>query len=303
MKKIFTLFAAALMALMPLMAANGNAEAVITETKTYQVDYFDALEVSWIYHVELNKSATNAVQVEAPDFLMPYLQVRVRRSCLILSVSDLPKDIRKKMEKGSYRVIASVAIPELDKLEMSGASHLVASGGFVADYFKMDLSGATSVKGLAIAADGADIQCSGASKFQLFAGVKKAKIDLSGASKGEIVGDSHTLDIDVSGSGKLSLTGNYFEARMDVSSAGHVRVKGSLEAVRIEGSGAAKLDLSDCTTSEARIDLSGASSARIYVLNKLGVSLTGASNCYYKGGDQLQIVASDVSRGSSLKKL
>ena len=301
MKKIFTLFAAAFMALMPLMAA--NAEAVITETKTYQVDYFDALEVSWIYHVELNKSASNAVQVEAPDFLMPYLQVKVRKARLILSVSDLPKDIRKKMEKGNYKVLATVDIQELNKVEMSGASRLVASGGFVADNFKMDLSGATSVKGLAITANCADIQCSGASKFQLFAGVKEAKIDLSGASKGEIVGDSHTLDIDVSGSGKLSLNGKYFEAKMDVSAAGHVNVKGSLDAVRIEGSGAAKLDLSECTTSEARIELSGASSASIYVLDKLGVSLSGASRCHYKAGDKLQIVETDVDRGASLKKL
>ena len=301
MKKIFTLFAAAFMALMPLMAA--NAEAVITETKTYQVDYFDALEVSWIYHVELNKSASNAVQVEAPDFLMPYLQVKVRKARLILSVSDLPKDIRKKMEKGNYKVLATVDIQELNKVEMSGASRLVASGGFVADNFKMDLSGATSVKGLAITANCADIQCSGASKFQLFAGVKEAKIDLSGASKGEIVGDIHTLDIDVSGSGKLSLNGKYFEAKMDVSAAGHVNVKGSLDAVRIEGSGAAKLDLSECTTSEARIELSGASSASIYVLDKLGVSLSGASRCHYKAGEKLQIVETDVDRGASLKKL
>ena len=301
MKKIFTLFAAAFMALMPLMAA--NEEAVITETKTYQVDYFDALEVSWIYHVELNKSASNAVQVEAPDFLMPYLQVKVRKARLILSVSDLPKDIRKKMEKGNYKVLATVDIQELNKVEMSGASRLVANGSFVADNFKMDLSGATSVKGLAITANCADIQCSGASKFQLFAGVKEAKIDLSGASKGEIVGDIHTMDIDVSGSGKLSLNGKYFEAKMDVSAAGHVNVKGSLDAVRIEGSGAAKLDLSECTTSEARIELSGASSASIYVLDKLGVSLSGASRCHYKAGDKLQIVETDVDRGASLKKL
>lgn len=301
MKKIFTLFAAAFMALMPLMAANG--EAVITETKTYQVDYFDALEVSWIYHVELNKSASNAVQVEAPDFLMPYLQVKVRKARLILSVSELPKDIRKKMENGNYKVLAIVDIQELNKVEMSGASRLVASGGFVADNFKMDLSGATSVKGLAITANSADIQCSGASKFQLFAGVKEAKIDLSGAAKGEIMGDSHTMDIDVSGSGKLSLNGKYFEAKMDVSAAGHVNVKGSLDAVRIEGSGAAKLDLSECATSEARIELSGASSARIYVLDKLGVSLSGASRCHYKAGEKLQIVETDVDRGASLKKL
>ena len=303
MKKIFTLIAAAFLALVPVMAANGNAEAVITETKTYQVDYFDALEVSWIYHVELNKSASNAVQVEAPDFLMPYLQVKVRKARLILSVSELPKDIRKKMEIGNYKVLATVDIQELNKVEMSGASRLVANGEFHPSSFKMNLSGATSVKGLNVWTNSADIQCSGASKFQMSGEMKQAKLDLSGAAKGEIVGDCHTLDIDVSGSGKLSLSGNYFEARMDVSAAGHVNVKGSLDAVRIEGSGAAKLDLSECTTSEARIELSGASSARIHVLNKLGVSLSGASNCYYKGGDQLQIVETDVSRGSSLKKM
>lgn len=303
MKKMLTLIAAAFLALVPVMAANGDAEAVITETKTYQVDYFDALEVSWIYHVELNKSASNAVQVEAPDFLIPYLQVKVRKARLILSVSELPKDIRKKMEKGNYKVLATVDIQELNKVEMSGASRLVASGDFHPGSFRMDLSGATSVKGLNVWSNSADIQCSGASKFQMDGELKQAKLDLSGASKGVFEGDSHTLDIDVSGSGKLSLTGKYYEAKMDVSAAGHVNVKGSLDAVRIEGSGAAKLDLSECTTSEARIELSGASSASIYVLDKLGVSLSGASRCHYKAGEKLQIVETDVDRGASLKKL
>ena len=303
MKKMLTLIAAAFLALVPVMAANGDAEAVITETKTYQVDYFDALEVSWIYHVELNKSASNAVQVEAPDFLMPYLQVKVRKARLILSVSELPKDIRKKMEKGNYKVLATVDIQELNKVEMSGASRLVASGDFHPGSFRMDLSGAASVKGLNVWSNSADIQCSGASMFQMDGELKQAKLDLSGASKGVFEGDSHTLDIDVSGSGKLSLTGKYYEAKMDVSAAGHVNVKGSLDAVRIEGSGAAKLDLSECTTSEARIELSGASSASIYVLDKLGVSLSGASRCHYKAGDKLQIVETDVDRGASLKKL
>lgn len=301
MKKIFTLFSAAFMALIPLMAANG--EAVITETKAYQVDYFDALEVSWIYHVELTQSASNAVKVEAPDFLMPYLQVKVRKTRLELSVSDLPRDIRKKMENGNYKVLATVDIQELNKLEMSGASRLVGSGEFHPGCFKMELSGATSVKGLNIWTNSADIQCSGASKFQINGELKQAKIDLSGAAKGVFEGNSHTMDIDVSGSGKLSLTGQYYEARMDVSSAGNVSVTGSLDAVRIVGSGAAKLDLSECVTSEARIELSGASSASIYVLDKLGVSLSGASRCHYKAGDHLQIVETDVDRGASLKRM
>ena len=69
------------------------------------------------------------------------------------------------------------------------------------------------------------------------------------------------------------------------------------------GSGAAKFDLTDCPANDVWMELSGASSARVVALDKLGVHLSGGSSCHYKAGEHLQITETDVDRGASLRKL
>jgi hypothetical protein len=304
MKQLFTLFAAAFLALVPAAAANNNdPESVKMETKTYQLDSFDGLEVSWVYQVDLIQSSKQKVEVEAPDFLMPYLMVKVRSNTLVLGCSSLPSDIRRKMERGSYKVHATVALPELTHVEMSGASKMVADGQFKTSNFNMELSGATSLKELKLKADYATIECSGASKFQMIGDLKKVKMDLSGASKGNLESDGQDMDLDISGSGKLELTGGYDNLKADLSAAAHLWMKGTLGSFRLSGSGAAKADLTECATIEARVEMSGASSVRLYVLEKLGVDLSGAASCRYKAGDKLQITETDIDRGATLKKL
>lgn len=304
MKQLFTLFAAAFLALMPAAAANkDNPESVRMETKTYQLDFFDGLDVSWIFQVDLSKSSSQKVEVEAPDFLMPYLTVKVRNNTLILGSSGLPNDIRRKLEKGSYKVRASVSLPELTHLEMSGASKLVADGEFQTGNFDLELSGATSLRELQMTANFANIQCSGASKFQMKGNLKEVKMDLSGASKGVLEADGQEMNMDLSGSAKLELTGGYDQMRSELSAASHLWIKGTLGLFRLSGSGAAKADLMDCATIESRVDMSGAASARLYAVEKLGVHLSGAASCRYKAGEKLQITETDVDRGASLKKL
>ena len=304
MKKLFFIFAAAFLALVPAAAANNTEpESVNTETKTYQLDSFDGVEVSWIFQVDLIQSSTQKVEVDAPDFVMPYITVKVRNNTLILGNSGMPSDIRRKLERGSYKVHATVALPELAHVEMSGASKMVADGNFKTANFSMELSGATSLKELNLKADYANIECSGASKFQMKGNLKKVKMDLSGASKGTLESDGQDMDLDLSGSGKLELTGGYDNLKADLSAAAHLWMKGTLGSFRLSGSGAAKADLTDCATIEARVEMSGASSVRIYALEKLGVDLSGAASCRYKAGDKLQITETDIDRGATLKKL
>ena len=302
MKKLLTLFAAALMALLPAAAGN-EPESVKMETKTLQLASFKGLDVSWIYHVELTKASRQNVELEAPDFVMPYLQAKVRENTLVLGVANLPGDVRRKLERGNYEVIARVALPELTDLEMSGASKLVAEGDFQTPRFEMELSGASGLKGLRMKADQADIECSGASKFQLTGQLKDLEIDLSGASKGTLESDGNKINMDMSGSSKLELTGVFESLKAEISAASHLTAKGALDSFRLYGSGAAKIDLLESPVKEAWVELSGAASARIFVQEKLGVHLSGAAKCQYKSGDRLQITEMDVDRAASLKKL
>lgn len=303
MNKLFALFAAAFMALTPALAANETPADANMETKTYALDNFDGLVVSWIYHVELTKASGYKVEVEAPDFVIPYLQVKVRGGNLVLGVSNLPGDVRRKIERGNYKVNAFVSMPEFNSVEMSGATHLMANGEFQSAHFSMELSGASSLKDLQMKTNMADIRCSGASKYQMTGSVKTAKIGLSGAAKGTMECDGDDLTVDLSGSGKLNLTGVYDKADLELSGAAHIHVKGALDTVRLSGSGAAKTDLTECPAKVVDLELSGASSARIVALDELGVRLSGAASCYYKAGDNLKITETDVDRGASLRKL
>ena len=303
MNKLFALFAAAFMALTPALAANETPADANMQTKTYALDNFDGLVVSWIYHVELTKASGYKVEVEAPDFVIPYLQVKVRGGNLVLSVSNLPGDVRRKIERGNYRVSATVTMPELNCVEMSGASRLLSMGEFETPHFTMELSGASSLKELQMKTNMADIRCSGASKYQMTGSVKTAKIGLSGAAKGTMESDGDDLTVDLSGSGKLDLTGVYGKADLELSGAAHIHVKGALDTVRLSSSGAAKTDLTDCPAKVVDVELSGASSTRIVALDELGVRLSGAASCYYKAGDNLKITETDVDRGASLRKL
>lgn len=304
MKQLFTFVAALFVALLPAAAApEKDPDFVMTETKTFDVAPFNALEVSWIYVVELAQSPTQSVEVEAPDFVMPYLQVKVRNSCLILDVSGMPRDVRRKMERGEHSVRAVVTMPTLTQVEMSGASRLFAVGDFQANAFRMELSGASSLKGLQMSADRANLQCSGASKFQIKGDLVDVKANLSGASKGDLESNGIDLNLDLSGSSKLDLAGFHDKARIEASAVTSVRMKGSLGALQLTGSGAAKIDLMDCPTQDARLELSGAASTKIEVINTLGVELSGGSSCQYKAGPNLQFVEMEVSRGASLRKL
>ena len=302
MKKMITLFAALMTVLFTAAAAN-EPEYALTETQSFDVESFNGIDASWIFRIDLVQSAQQKVEVEAPDFLMPYLMVKVRNSTLVLGNTGLPGDIRRKLERGNYKVHATVSLPELTHVEMSGASKMVADGEFQTAHFKMELSGASSLKELRLNANYADLECSGASKFQMKGNLAKVKMNLSGAAKGDMVAYGQEMDMDLSGSGKLELTGGYDSMRAELSAATHLWMKGTLGSFRLSGSGAAKADLTECAIIDSRVDMSGASSVRLYAIEKLAVQLSGAASCRYKAGDHLLLTETDVDRGATLKKL
>ena len=274
-----------MVAVLPL-AAESASELDFREVKTFDVENFDALDVSWIYKVELTQGKNQGVTIEAPDFIMEYIDVRVRKSRLILSVKDMPLSVRSKVETGKYEILATLSMKKLSSLEMSGASKLFADGQFHTsdDVFTMELSGASLVKDLYIIASKADIDCSGASKFELKGKLKDVKMNLSGAAKGSIDSDIKSLCMDLSGASRITMNGTV----------------GDMIA---SGSGAAKMDMLDCPVLWADVELSGASKANIEVHETLKLHVSGASTLSYKAGDKLQILETEVSRGATLRRM
>jgi hypothetical protein len=301
MKRILTLFVAAIAALS--VSANepiAPAPAQI-ETKEYDLNDFSALEISSIYNVDLSRASRHGVTVEAPDFLMPYLKVDTYNNCLHLAVSELPRDVRHRIESGRYKVRAYVSTPELNEIQMSGASKIEASGEFAPrKLFRIRMSGATSISGLAVRSSEADIECSGASKLSINGSFDRIRLQMSGSCGADIAASAKDSRIELSGAAKLSLKGNISKLNLTATGAANFRQEGQISEMMVDGSGAAKIHASDAPANKARIRLSGASGATIDVREELSLSLSGASSLRYRANDRMRIVDQNVSRASSI---
>lgn len=304
MSKIYTLLAAALIAVLPLSArtvADPELNAK-QETKEYKFNNFTGIDASWIYQVELVQAPRHAVRVDAPDYLMPFVNVDVRGGILVLSVGDLPRDVRRRVENGSRnQVRVYVSMPDLTVLRMSGAAKLTAKGDFSSrKNFEMRLSGATTVQGLSIKASDADIDASGAAKFDLEGKFDKMNVRGSGSLNAIIAADIKTTDLGLSGATKLSLKGKLGDVILRGSGAANTELIGSIEELSAECSGAAKLSANEAPARRVKILFSGAANGMVEVRDELSVTLSGASKLNYHPGPALRIKNQSVSRASTL---
>lgn len=304
MSKIYTLLAAALIAVLPLSArtvANPELNAK-QETKEYKFNNFTGIDASWIYQVELVQAPRHAVRVDAPEYLMPFVNVDVRGGILVLSVGDLPRDVRRRVENGSRnQVRVYVSMPDLTVLRMSGAAKLTAKGDFSSrKNFEMRLSGATTVQGLSIKASDADIDASGAAKFDLEGKFDKMNVRGSGSLNAIIAADIKTTDLGLSGATKLSLKGKLGDVTLRGSGAANTELIGSIEELSAECSGAAKLSANEAPARRVKILFSGAANGMVEVRDELSVTLSGASKLNYHPGPALRIKNQSVSRASTL---
>ncbi|MDQ6814142.1 MAG: DUF2807 domain-containing protein, partial [Bacteroidota bacterium] len=77
---------------------------------------------------------------------------------------------------------AYVTVTDLNRLDISGASYASISGALKSDDLKMDISGASEIKGI-VNANKLNLEISGASVARLSGTAKNALIDASGAAK------------------------------------------------------------------------------------------------------------------------
>ena len=309
MKKILSLLAAALLAALPFQtvrAAVPDPAAASRETRDYQLRGFDGLDISWTFKVELTRGSRYSVRVEAPDFIFPYLKVEVKGGVLTLGTRELPRDIRRKIEalSRSGEIRASVTMPELCSLEMSGAAQLTSQDEFLHrnDGFTLRLSGATSARGLSVRASAADIECSGAAKFDLKGEFDRVDLRMSGAANGKLESSPKVVEANLAGAAKLDWTGRLGKTGILASGSANLGIEGAAAELNVNGSGAAKVRAGQAASRTAEVRLSGAASCELDVRESLSVNLSGASSCRYHGTDALRVTTQSVSRGASLTR-
>jgi Putative auto-transporter adhesin, head GIN domain len=164
----------------------------------------------------------------------------------------------------SYTARAEITMPEILSLDFSGAS-TCNIGGFESS-------------------EGFDASASGASTIIMDEMVygKKITLEVSGASRI---------------SGNITTGG---DARLTASGASIIMVSGSANDLDGDASGASRLSLDDFKVNNARVDLSGASSAGVNISGTLDASVSGASHLQYTGDAELGDI--DISGGSSVSQ-
>jgi hypothetical protein len=226
------------------------------ETREFDFSDFTRVEVGTAFEVEVVQSDSFSIRIIMDDNIFEYLDV---------SRSGETLEIRLKSGYGyvSYTSIIEITMPELHKLGFSGATSGMVSGFSSTQDLDVELSGASSLNILGMAAGDIDFKLSGAS-------------DLTG---------SITADGD---------------ARFNVSGASSVVLSGSADDLDADVSGASSLDLEDFPVGNASIGLSGASNGTVNLDGTLNADVSGASHLSYIGeptlGDLETSGASSISR-------
>jgi len=215
-----------------VLTGSGNLE-----TKEYAFTNFTRVEVSSAFEFEIKQSSSYSINVTADDNVIDRVQVSQDGQTLKITVGGAPTIFR------SVTLKASVTMPELGGLAVSGACSGTVSNFNSTEAVSITVSGASRVTGDITAGD-IEFDISGASTIQLEGSaddmiaavsgastcnlgdftVNDADVNVSGASTGTINLDGR-LDANVSGASTLLYIGDPIMGTIDVSGASTLREK------------------------------------------------------------------------------
>lgn len=206
------------------------------ETEEYAFTNFTKVEISSAFDFEIKQSGSYSINVTADDNVMDYVQVSKDGQTLKIGLKTVTW-------LGPVTLRASVTMPQLSDLTVSGASHGTVSdfsstedlditvsgasrvtGDITAGNVEFDISGASTIQ-LEGSANDMDASVSGASHLNLDAFiVNNADVNFSGASTGTVNLDGR-LDANLSGASRLWYIGEPVMGTIDISGASTISKK------------------------------------------------------------------------------
>ena len=233
----------------------GDVGAVVGSGKleTREMDYsgFTRLDVGSAFEVDIARADSYRVSITADDNLFQYLDVKQRGETLHIGLKQPWRYVRTTRK-------ATITMPDLYGLELSGASRGKVSGFSSSHSLELDVSGASSLEIDSLEAGDTKLDISGASKVTGSIETANCEFNLSGASRVELEGSANDIDIEASGASRTELAGfrvNNADVELSGASSGAVTVSGSLD---VDLSGASRLDYYG-NPSLGSVDVSGSS--------------------------------------------
>jgi cytoskeletal protein CcmA (bactofilin family) len=229
------------------------------ETERYAFANFTEVEISDAFKFEIEQSSSYSIDVTADDNVMEYVRVSQDGQTLKIGLGrdlhigpvtlKIGLGILPNLESVTLR--ASVTMPQLRNVIISGASRGTITGFNSTDDLAIDVSGASKVTGDITAGD--------------------AAIDVSGLSM--FTGDITAGDV-----------------AFHISGASTIQVDGSANDMVADVSGDRHFNLDDFTVNNADVNFSGASSGTINLDGRLDGDLSGASKLWYIGEPTMGII-------------
>jgi Putative auto-transporter adhesin, head GIN domain len=213
--------------------ASGVSPTGKVTRETFRLADFDGVEVSHAFHADIRQDLTFRVEVEADEAAMPYLDVRVRGGRLVLAM-------KPGMSLRNIEARATVTMPALHRLHMSGASRAKADGFSSDSKMNVEASGASRVEADVDTGD-LDVLVSGASRVTLDGRGARLHAVASGASHAELE-KFRVQESSAVASGASSVRVNT-KGRMDAvaSGASHITYTGNPIIGSINSSGASTI--------------------------------------------------------------
>jgi hypothetical protein len=220
-----------------------------TINKSYDFTGFSKVEVSSAFEVEIVPSSTWSVSVTAQEKLFEHINVNKNGDTLEINLKWTVGNLLSNW--GFKRAKASIALPELESLNLSGASRGSAKG---------------------------------------FQSTRDKKIVVSGASTLETDIGAANMTLNLSGAGKISGTTRAATFTATIDGASRINLTGTANTLNLNISGASSADMGGLTAQNVDVNLSGASRATVAPVSRIKISVSGASSLTYTGNPTLDSV-------------
>ena len=287
MKKSFILLAILQIVTLSLFADN-------TITKKYDFGTIKSIDAGSIYEIEVTEGNQKGVTIVYDAVYEGHLEVKYFQGELILGMKPNVKMINNKEGIKVY-----LQMPTIEEIDLSGAAKLTASGSFKTRELDIDLSGATSVKGLQISGTELSIDCSGASNLTITGDFSSSiDADISGASKLTLTGNSRNLEIEASGASNVQVTGEHKFTETSCSGASSINLNGSTGYFKSETSGASNLKAQNYTAKDGYAEVTGASNAKIRCTGTLKIMVSKMSKLTHYGNPNII----NIDKSSNIRK-
>lgn len=192
-----------------ILVGSGNLE-----TQEYSFSDFKKVEIGNAFKFDIKRSDTYSITITADDNVIEHVKVSKSGDTLKIGLSPFGS-------LGAITLEADITLPQLTRLDISGASQGSVSGFSSNDDIDIEISGASQLTGDITAGD-IDIELSGASNIELDGSAGNLVAEVSGASRCSL--DNFPVnDADVEFSGASSGTIN-LSGRLDANLSGASRL-------------------------------------------------------------------------------